>query len=396
VDWDDRTTSQVVRFPKLLVSLNAEQQALYKAFEKAEVKCTNPFRTYLFIAPTGRGKTIAQAVLAARTKQRTLILSLTNLIRKAWYDDLKLAYGLDKKQVGLIQQNTWRIGEQFTIASIQTLARRKARWPEIFQQFGTVIVDEADTLSAPSLFNFIMAFPARYVIGATATHIGRTKDFYLQSAFGTPTKRLVDTVTDTHSSMGLRDVREITTSFKYKIPGGTDLDYHDLNEHIFMDEKRNKQIVHECLTDWEEGRCVLVAVKRVAHAVLLEDMLTEAGIKGVRVITGETNVSKKATEEVIKGIFNRRYRVIVATVNAVMRGGNLNPLDTLHVCAPVNKRELEQLIGRIRRRYKNKVHCDVRHYVDKAVSYLYNVFKREGIPTYRKLKVKRYVNLYVS
>jgi superfamily II DNA or RNA helicase len=392
IQWKDRTTKAPVKFPSLRVHLNDAQRALLRSFEEAEDRRMRPFRTFLFVAPTSFGKTIGQAAIAAATGQRTLILSISNLITRAWIDDLKLAYGLKPKEIGIIQQNKWRIGNQFTIASVQTLHRRKNRWIDIFKTFGTIIVDEADVISAPSINGFIMSFPARYVIGATATTSRKGGNPYLEAIFGTYTKRLIVTQSDTSTSMALQDVREIPTAFKYEYQR-QNLDFHDMQEHMMADEERNALIVHHVKRDLVSGRKPLVVTNRVDHANVLFDMLKEAGVKNAGLIIGG---QKTATEKVINGLFAGKCNVIVATKPAVLRGANMNPLDVLHLTMPANKTELEQIIGRIRRRAEGKTKCEVVYYLDRGVPYLFSRYKKNAVPCFRKLKVKKYLNMFMA
>lgn len=394
IKWRDATTNAPTTFPPLKVTLNAAQTTLRDAFKQARIKRTHPYRAFLFIAPTSVGKTIAQAVVAASTGQRTLILSLTNWIKKAWLEDLKMAYGYSNDEIGLIQQKTWRIGENFTIASVQTLAKRKARWQELFDQIGCIIVDEADTISAPSIYNFIFSFPARYVIGATATS-GGSRNAYLQAAFGHVVKRLVSTQSDTESSMALREVEEVHTAFKFEYQQGN-LDFHALTEAMLTDEERNRMICHQVKKDWLAGHSPLVVTSRVPHVHLLMEILKEMGVKNAHALTGETNTGKKYSAKLREDIFSRKCRCVVATRQAVMRGANLNPLDVLHLTMPTNKHDLEQTIGRIRRKHPGKKTCRVVYYLDKRTPYLFNVFKREAISCFRKLRVPRYENVFVA
>jgi superfamily II DNA or RNA helicase len=395
IQWEDRRVYAPVKFPKLLVCLNQDQTTLLRSFKRAKDK--KIFGNHLFVAPTSAGKTIFQAAVATETGQRTLVLCYTDQIKRAWFKDLQLAFGLNPEDIGLIQQSTFRIGKQFTLASVKTLARRKHRWNELFQQIGTVILDEADVITAPSLFNFIFDCPAAFHIGATATDRSESGyGFYLRSIFGKPTKRLENKQEDTASSMRLREVEEVTTAFTFEYQQGN-LDVHALNEGAMRNKERNKLIAHRVLKDWNNGRSILVVTKRVSHCKILKKRLRLAGVKNVKIITGDTNSRRKYTDEVVEGILSRKYRCIVATIDAIKLGANLNPLDSLHIVMGVkSKRNIEQLIGRIRRRADKKTTCKVVYYVDKSVPYLYGLFKWQAVPVFRKLKVERFLNQYVA
>jgi superfamily II DNA or RNA helicase len=392
--WKDKRLRSPVTFPRARLTLNDEQQRLmdnFNALIRSGVEC--PYGNVLYVAPTSAGKTILQMTLAATTGQRTLVLCLTDLIKRAWLADLYSQYGLAPKDIGLIQQKTWRIGEQFTLASIKTLARRHAQWPDLFKQFGCVVVDEAHTITAPSIYRFVAACPCKFLIGATATE--GSANFYLTSYFGRTRKKLLGQQKDTASSLALKTVRRIKTSFTFEYRYDAGVDWAKLTEALATNEDRNKLIVKEVKRDWDKGRSVLVTTKRTAHVHLLVDMLQEAGVTDCNVLTGETNADRFYTEKLVECICNKSVRCVVATNEAVKIGANLPPLEVLHVCMPVVQRHnLEQLIGRIRRRYKDKKVCELVYYEDIAVRYLSNVFRRSVMSVLRKLRVPGYTNRF--
>ncbi len=395
--WRNLRVSVPASFPETQTQPNKEQRLLLRSFEESLDDRSRPFGNFLFVAPTSAGKTFLQAMTAARSGQRTLVLCLTNLIRKAWLDDLYKLYGLGAKDIGLIQQGTWRIGECFTLASVSTIGRRKARWGELYQQFGAVVLDEADTCTSPTIFEFVRRCPAQFVIGATATDRMEDKaNIYLDALFGAAVRRVVSKQTDTESSYALRGVDMIPTAFTFDYDPAN-LDWHELSEALSADEERNQLIARHAYRQWKAGRSLLVVTKRVAHAHLLKDVLLEAGIEDANLLTGETNSDRRYTELLVKGVVSRRIRCVVATAQAIKRGANLNSLDRLHLAMPLaSQRDLEQLIGRIRRRGTGKVDCRLTYYLDTQVRYLHRLYKNQAMSVFRKLKVPGFQNLFMA
>ena len=395
--WQQVQVSSPASFPPPLLTPNSEQRLLLASFQESVEDRTRPFGNYLFVAPTSGGKTIMQALAAGRSGQRTLVLCLTNLIKKAWLDDLYALYGLSQKDIGLIQQNTWRIGDQFTLASVSTIGRRRERWSELFSKFGTVILDEADTCTSPTIFEFVRGCPARFLIGATATdRFDDGDNLWLNALMGSAVRRIVSKQADTASSYALRGVDVIPTAFSYEYDPA-DLDWNDLSEKLTVDEERNQIIAHHALRQWKAGRSLLVVTKRVAHAHLLVDILKEAGIEDANLLTGETNSDRRYTEMLVKGVVNRSIRCVVATAQAIKRGANLNALDRLHLAMPMaSERDLEQLIGRVRRRGVGKVDCRMTYYLDTQVSYLHSLYKKRAVAVFRRLKTPGYLDLFMA
>lgn len=394
VRWTDNRIAAPVSFPQLQIALNKQQKFILRAFNKDREE-REKFGTFLYVMPTSTGKTIMLAQAAKLLGQRTLVLFNTTQIRKAWYHGLEQAYGLVKSDLGLIQQSTWRIGDSYTLGSIQTIARRKQNWDELFKEFGTLIVDEADLVTAPSYWQFVLSCPAKYILGSTATDKpeGMKEHIYLRACFGETRKRVMATHRDTDTSMGLQKVRTITTQFAYK---KDHIDWHDLTEHLMSSERRNALIVKQVQKDIAKGLPCLVVTKRLAHVELLYDMLKERGVKANR-LTGETNTDTVYTEKLIENILNGKVTCVVATIPAIMRGANLNPLAVLHIAIPAAKKNvIEQLVGRIRRKAKGKKRCICTYYLDVNCSYLFNLYKRIAVPTFRRLKVPEFQNRFIA
>lgn len=396
--WVNGQVSVPAEFPKSSVTPSPEQRALQSAFRRSVKDNTRPAGSYLLVAPTGQGKTLAQCLAAQLTGQKTLVLCLTNQIRESWYGDFKKAFDLSRSDVGLLQAGTWRKGDAFTLCSVRTLGRRRHLWDELYAEFGCVVVDEAHTISDQTLFDFLQNCPAKFIIGMTATERKKTARNYVRAIFGKPVKKLLSTQQATKSSLPLSSVREVRTNFRYAYQP-QNLDFNDLLDAMKQDEERNALIVSEVKKDYDVGHSVLVTTRRVEHACLLVDMLREAGMEDANLLTGETNANRKYTESLIRTVFSRQVRCVVAVSAAIKLGANLNPLDRLHVAMPVgDKDDLEQLVGRIRRRSDDNIKKDAAmvYYRDTKVGYLNNVYARVVVPMCRKLKVKGYENLFLA
>lgn len=395
IKWADYRQMAPCKFPQLLIALNREQRILLKAFEKQRTE-EEHFGNFLYVAPTGAGKTILLAQAAKKLGQRTLILFSTDQVKRAWYMGLEKAYGLAPRDIGLIQRNKFDIKDPFTIGSIQTIARRRKHWPELFKQIGTLVVDEADLVTAFSFWSFILSCPARYIIGATATdRPEKTPNFYLRACFGETRKRIMNVQRDTETVMMVRKAEAIPTSFVYNTNGM--IDWHDLSDCITMDEDRNRLIVASVIRDLRKGHPCLIVTKRLAHVEILHDMLKARGVKTANKLTGETNSDRIYTEKLVHKVLSGHVNCVIATTQAVKRGANLNPLAVLHIAMPsAKKNDIEQVIGRIRRKAKGKTECRVVYYLDVHSSYLLNVYKRYAVPVFRRLKVPEFDNTFVA
>ena len=391
INWKYLVSRCPTTFPEKSLTLNSEQKEIHHKLVYAVEKGKRPFGNFCFISPTSTGKTIAMSVCSSYLGQRTLVLCLTDLIMRAWQNDLKKLFNFKDSDLGIIRQQKWIIGPHFTLASVQTLARRKHRWHELIGKIGTVVLDEVDCVAAPSLYDFLVTFPARYMLGASATM--KSSNFYLQSCFGHPVHRVAAKSGDTAHSLHISDAHVIRTEFDYEYEA-MELDYHDLVDHMVVSEKRNQVIVKNVYSDYCRDRCVLLVVKRVAHALLLHEMLRELGIIDARILKGGDD--RKYRDTLIKNVMSGKTTCVVATSEAIKRGANINRFDSLHVAIPVSKSDMEQLAGRIRRKHENKKDAFITYYLDPRVHYLHRWYKKEIVSAFRKLKIKRFEDMYIA
>jgi superfamily II DNA or RNA helicase len=397
IKWEDKRVSVPADFPDLKLTWNEEQKYCMEALEDVIAHNRRPFGSLLFIASTAVGKTILQASIAARLGQRTLVLCPTELIMRAWYDDLNKAFGLSRSRLGLIKQSKEEIGDTFTLASIQTLGRRREKWEEFNQEFGTIVVDEVQGCAAETMFAFLSQSPAKYMVGATATMDTRSgPNLHLKALFGSPIVTVNSYHRETASSMPISEVKLINTNFVYRHQVDN-LDWNDFALHITGDEDRNNLIVQNVKKDWEQGGVCLVTTKTRDHSALLLEMLLEAGVENANEINGDTNTNKFYTDKLLGMVSDRKVTCLVATAQAIKTGANIPNLDRLHIAMPpANKNDWEQLAGRIRRRAEGKTSATITYYYDAKVAYVVNLYKRVIIPVFRRMKVPGYEGLFVA
>jgi len=398
-NFEDQRHSVPAKFPVPRLKLNDEQKELMDAVLKVRKSGKRPTGTLLIVASTSTGKTILQAAVAQELGQRTLVLCKTNLIRSAWQADLTKYYGLQKKEIGLIQQATFRIGAQFTLSSLATLHRRKERWAEIFSYFGTVILDEVHLLPEDGVRAFVQACPCKYILGATATI--RKKDEkkrrIVYNYFGEPVKELEAVASETATSLPISDVKEVTTNF---MPDDDprDFDYKEMVDKMIGDDNRNALIAKHVYEDWINRHCVLVTTNRVGHAELLAAELQELGVTDVTVLVGTTSGTKNYNS-IMHGLNSGAIKCLIATDQLISVGANLPPIDRLHISIPIGDPDkLKQLLGRIRRKSPKtgKVDAKVCYYIDKHHPYLYRVFKNTALGVFQEMKIGKYERMFMA
>lgn len=121
----------------------------------------------LIVAPTGSGKTVVETMLVCRLKRRALILTHTTEIAKQIQATFKKLTGVDAGSI----YGSVRDVRPVTVGLIQSVRS----YDPILKEIGTLVIDEAHHISAPSYLAVLRACPAQYRYGLTAT-IKKTGD----------------------------------------------------------------------------------------------------------------------------------------------------------------------------------------------------------------------------
>ncbi|UUZ77168.1 DEAD/DEAH box helicase [Polaromonas sp. P1(28)-13] len=124
----------------------------------------------MLIAPTAFGKTVTAAAIIAKRKVSTLVIVHRADLMRQWQERLGSFVELDEQKIGLIGAGKKQPTGMLDIAVIQSLARHDDL-PELFSQYGQVIIDEAHHLTAETFEAVLKQASARYVLGLSATPV---------------------------------------------------------------------------------------------------------------------------------------------------------------------------------------------------------------------------------
>ena len=307
-------------------------------------------------AGTGSGKTVmACAVIAAR-KQPVLVLVHSKELLYQWRDRIEQFLGIE---AGLIGDGRFDV-RPLTVGIVNTV---RTRLDELVDRFGHVVVDECHRVAASMFTKTVTAFPARYILGLSATPYRRDSglDNLIGWFIGEHRVR-VDMCTLQEVGAVLRPkIVERETDFRYHY----DEDYQEMIAALVDNPHRNEIIAADIRQQVEQGRTALVVSDRVAHLERLSEL---AGVTGARLLTGRA--AKKERQEIVADLRDGRVPVLFSTLPLIGEGFDCPGLDSLLIASPVRfSGRLKQVVGRVLRPAKGKQPL-VFDYVDGRVGLL--------------------------
>ena len=305
----------------------------------------------------GRGKTVMAIKKIEELGLKTLILVHTGDLLTQWIE--RLEQYLPTANIGRIQGKTIQTeGKDVVIGMIQSISaptKDKDYPPELFKQFGLVIIDECHHIGAKQFSRCLNKTVFKYTMGLSATpdrpdgttrvfkyYLGDIcyKDTEIQK---TEEEKLLDHIPDA-------EVR-IYEYFNY------DQDYCNI---VYNYQKKPMTTVMESnMCDCErrtefilsllpalitEGRKIIILVSRKTLIADLMEAIIDRNIATVGAYIGGMKPAQLAE--------SKTKQILVATYKMAEEGFDCQALDTLIMATP--KTRIEQSTGRIMRKKKNE------------------------------------------
>lgn len=381
VGGSDHRVSRPVEFPEFALTLRADQKEaedsyLWQVHHTVYPKC-------LIQLPTGKGKTILALHLAGVLKQKTLILVHKEDLVTGWQKDIKLCYPTMKP--GLIKAKSRRVGEQVTIATVQTLSRmNEDELSTYLDQFGFVVQDECHHIGL-NIFNVIGKFNSKYKLGLTATpKRGDGLDFVFDLFLGgicyfyQPPKN-EEGEDEEDEDISSVEVRVVNSPYRYKpfVFDGQVFNLYDFSpadlpekfellEEIPYDrrptlpylvvdnaavssEDTMKVVVDLILKEYGQGHSVLALFTQKEHIRQYRDALCEV-VPEEQVILYYGD-SKESSSDMMERAESKKARITLATYAKATEGTNVKAWEVEFLVSSLNnEKNVEQATGRIRRR----------------------------------------------
>ena len=289
----------------------------------------------------GGGKTVIAINIACRLKLKTLFISHKDFLNVQFAERVKM-FSPDSS-IGIIKQNKVDIeNKDFVVGSLQSIAMRDYD-PDIFKDFGLVIIDEVHHCSAEVFSQALIKTCSPFVLGLSATlnrKDGLRKVF--EWFIGKPVIKLINNTDDNdidvkyyHFTSNNPEYNRIETMFNGKISAVKMLG------NVVSYKPRIQFIVEAIKENMTKERQLLVLSERKA---LLNDIYT--------FLNNDTDFDYTMGYYIggmsqTKLNDSAKANIILATTHMSSEGLDIPTLNSLILVSPMS--DIEQSVGRILR-----------------------------------------------
>lgn len=289
----------------------------------------------------GGGKTVIAINIACRLKLKTLFISHKDFLNVQFAERVKM-FSPDST-IGIIKQNKVDIkNKDFVVGSLQSIAMRDYD-PDIFKDFGLVIIDEVHHCSAEVFSQALIKTCSPFVLGLSATlnrKDGLRKVF--EWFIGKPVIKIINNTDDNdidvkyyHFTSNNPEYNRIETMFNGKISAVKMLG------NVVSYKPRIQFIVEAIKENMTKERQLLVLSERKA---LLNDIYT--------LLNNDTDFDYTMGYYIggmsqTKLNDSAKANIILATTHMSSEGLDIPTLNSLILVSPMS--DIEQSVGRILR-----------------------------------------------
>lgn len=414
-----------ITYPQFLMELRQTQEEALTQY--INFNCIDKYYSRGSIQlPTGKGKTVLGIALASKLQTRTLIIVHKTDLVKSWREDIATAFG-GKADVGLIKAQTRKVGEHFTIATIQTLNKLSQKeLKSLYNYFGLVIQDEMHHCPSSS-FELGNNFNSRFRLGLTATP--ERSDglscvmnlFYGDFCFTYGHRKddddilQVSVLKKTISTYFNPVVTKVGDKYKIKKELDSPINFDLSNARLKDNEKRISdlsysarpkiahfnidyltishpntvvQVTNDIFNEFTKGHSCIAFFTQKEEIVLYRDYLISIGIDEACI--GLYYGDNKDCDSVIDRAEKQRGFITLATYSKATEGTNVKQWEVGFLVSSINNgKNVEQAVGRIRRKLDNGKKLKVAKLYDYRYENVYQL-NRHGITRDKRYKLLKF------
>lgn len=284
-------------------------------------------------AMVGWGKTFSALHTIKKLGQKALIVVHTVALRNQWAQEIEKLYGF---KPGIIGAGQFDLDSPIVVGNVQSLIKVV---DEISDKFGTVVVDEAHHCPSTTFTVILDKMKSRYRIGLSGTTKRKDGKHVIFPDFFSPTLHEPELLDETMPPK----IRIIKTGIE--LTGGH---WSQKINNLLYDIGYQAFICGIAEHYLDLGHCVLLVSERTDFLNNCNKLLGDK----MNLIIGETKNREQLLDEVRTG----KKQGIIGARSIFSEGVNVEPLSCLILTSPINNDILlEQLIGRIMRKYPEKL-----------------------------------------
>lgn len=362
----DKIQYELVDKRRTLADVEFTFSGQLKHFQQQAVSAMLAKEFGILNAATGAGKTVIALYMIAQRRQPSVIVVHTKELAAQWTDRISTFLNIDSEKVGFIGGGKLKIGDQITVAMVQSLYKCA---DDVAEKTGFLVVDECHRCPSRTFTEAVTAFDSKYMLGLSATPFRRDKlskliFWYLGDVHHEMDKKRL--ISKGHILKAEVVFRE--TDFKpYYDPVSQ---YSKMLSELTADTQRNLLIATDVANEAKknEGIC-LVLSDRKAHCESLHALLKFKFNMAADFLIGDLSVSER--QIVLDRLNNHEIKILVATGQLIGEGFDCKELSTLFFATPIRfSGRVLQYLGRILRPAADKSRARVFDYVDVNVDVL--------------------------
>lgn len=345
--------------------VNYQFEGRLKPFQQTAVDTMLAKEFGTLSAATGSGKTVMALYMIAKRRQPTLVVVHTKELALQWMERIETFLNIPKEEIGLIGGGKNRVGDEITVALVQSLYKRAG---EVAPRMGHLIVDECHRAPSRTFTQAVVAFDTRFMLGLSATpwrRDGMSKLIFWHLGDVHHEVPKAELVQKGH----ILDIDVVIRETQFKPYYDPVNEYSKMLLELTCDDVRNHLIAEdaakEVLQDGHVG-VALILSDRKRHCETLQAILKHKHHIQAEKLTGDVSMAQR--QEIVQRIQNGQTRILVATGQLIGEGFDCPQLSSLFLATPVSfSGRVLQYLGRILRPAKGIKKARVYDYVDVLV-----------------------------
>jgi len=295
-------------------------------------------------APNETDRIIMALYLAELRKQRTLILVDTEELLKLWVDYIGMFSGIKAADVGIINNDEYRLGEKITVGMVQTLNHQLFK---VKPDIGHLILDErSGIMSVKEYLDVIQLFDCKYQLWLTSSpadwdYFDDVVELFagpiiekIEKQELLPYDNLFQEELLPYGNLCQGNAFFIPTGFTFieSLFGDPAVGCSNMLTDMTQNLDRNRLIV-ETTMKYKNYDLTLILSERQQHCEYLAGILKQEQGIDATVLTGKTPAKER--EQIIKDLISGKCRFLIATNQLIEKGFDLPKIGTLVLATPI-------------------------------------------------------------